>query len=284
MSLIKERIKLTLDKHVAHVELARPDKMNALDMQMIEAIEAVGERIKSDDSIRAVVLSSEGEHFCSGLDKSNFTSLMENANMSLSSASPDTMTSVESKVFKLADRTHGIANVYQYVVWMWRELPMPVIVAIQGVTFGGGLQLMLGGDCRFASPDSRFSVLEMKWGLIPDMGGIQVMRHLVRDDVMRMLSYTAQEFSAVQAKEWGFITDIVEDPIEHSFALAKKIAEQSPDAIRAAKKVISASYGLNAKDGLLLEAQQQDELIGKPNQVEAVVSQFKGRPANFKDA
>ena len=204
MALIHERIKLTVKEHVAHVVLARADKMNALDTQMIEGIESVGEIIKADKTIRAVVLSADGEHFCAGLDKSNFTSLLENANMSLDSDKQSVSKAGHKKSIKLVERTHGIANVYQYVVWMWRELTMPVIVAIQGITFGGGLQLMLGGDCRFASPNSRFSILEMKWGLIPDMGGLQIMRNLVRDDVIRMLSYTAQEFTAEQAKEYRY--------------------------------------------------------------------------------
>ena len=268
MELIHDRVKLIIEDHVAHVVLARSEKMNALDMTMIKAIQVVGERIKEQKIIRAVVLSSEGDHFCSGLDKSALTSLSE---------------SDEKEPFKLANRTHGVSNVYQHVVWMWRELAMPVLVAIQGVTFGGGLQLMLGGDCRFASPASRFSILEMKWGLIPDMGGIQIMRNLVRDDVMRMLSYTAQEFTADQAKEWGFITDIVEDPVAHSLELANKIAQQNPDAIRAVKKVIGESYALSPEQGLLLEAREQDKILGKANQIEAVMSQLQGRPAKFTD-
>ena len=283
MALIHERIKLTVKEHVAHVVLARADKMNALDTQMIEGIESVGEIIKADKTIRAVVLSADGEHFCAGLDKSNFTSLLENANMSLDSDKQSVSKAGHKKSIKLVERTHGIANVYQYVVWMWRELTMPVIVAIHGITFGGGLQLMLGGDCRFASPNSRFSILEMKWGLIPDMGGLQIMRNLVRDDVIRMLSYTAQEFTAEQAKEWGFITDIVEDPVVHAIGLADEIARQSPDAIRATKKVIGESYSLSVEEGLLLEAQEQDKLLGKTNQVEAVMSQLYGRQAKFVD-
>ena len=283
MALIHERIKLTVKEHVAHVVLARADKMNALDTQMIEGIESVGEIIKADKTIRAVVLSADGEHFCAGLDKSNFTSLLENANMSLDSDKQSVSKAGHKKSIKLVERTHGIANVYQYVVWMWRELTMPVIVAIQGITFGGGLQLMLGGDCRFASLNSRFSILEMKWGLIPDMGGLQIMRNLVRDDVIRMLSYTAQEFTAEQAKEWGFITDIVEDPVAHAIGLADEIARQSPDAIRATKKVIGESYSLSVEEGLLLEAQEQDKLLGKTNQVEAVMSQLYGRQAKFVD-
>ena len=180
MELIHERISFVVNNHVAHVSLSRADKMNALDVKMIEAIPLVSERIKQDKSIRAVVLSGEGEHFCSGIDKSNFTSLLEKRHILLDP---------EKTEYVLAERSHGKCNIYQYVVWMWRELPMPVIVAVNGIAFGGGLQLMLGGDMRFASPASRFSIMEMKWGLIPDMGGIQAMGALVRDDVC--LLYTS---------------------------------------------------------------------------------------------
>jgi len=216
MELIHDRVKLAINNHVAHVELSRPEKMNALDILMIKAIQVVGERIKKEKTVRAVVLSSDGENFCSGLDKSIFTSLFNGANIKGESNKHEALKDHHQEIVKLATRTHGVSNVYQYVVWMWRELPIPVIVAAQGVAFGGGLQLMLGADLRFANANSRFSILEMKWGIIPDMGGIQIMRNLIRDDVMRMLSYTAQEFSADQAKEWGFITDIVEDPVAHA--------------------------------------------------------------------
>ena len=280
MSYINERIKLIVEDHIAQVSLARPEKMNALDQLMIDAIVQTGEIIRKDQSIRVVVLSGEGEHFCAGLDKSNFTALLETSEMSLA---PNNSASENAKQFKLADRTHGVSNIYQHLVWLWRELPVPVLVAIEGIAFGGGLQIMLGGDCRFASSKSRFSILEMKWGLIPDMGGIQVMRQLVSDDVIRMLTYTAQEISAQQAKDWGFITDIVDDPLQHCLALAKQITQQNPDAIRVAKKVIEASNDLTAEQGLLLEAQSQDQIVGKPNQIEAVMSQLQKRLAEFSD-
>lgn len=252
-------------------------------MSMIGAIESVGESINADKTIRAVVLSGEGEYCCSGLDKSNFISLLEGVNTSLEPNKQEGSKNDKSKSFKLSDRTHGISNVYQNIVWMWRQLPMPVIFAVNGVTFGGGLQIALGGDFRYASKGSKFSIFEMNWGLIPDMGSTQIMRHLVRDDVIRELTYTGREFSADQAKEWGFITEVVDDPVAHALDFAYGIANNSPDAIRAAKHIIEAANYQSVEEGLLMESLEQDKILGKANQVEAVVSRLNKRQPTFKD-
>jgi len=274
MSLIHERVELTVENHVAHVTLSRAEKMNALDVTMLEAIPMLGEKICADSSIRAVVLSGAGGNFCSGLDKSNFAAILNEEGLPLNKDKPK---------FVLAERTHGISNALQYVAWMWRELPMPVLVAINGAAYGGGLQIALAGDCRYAAPDSTFSILEMKWGLIPDMSSTQTMRHLVRDDIIRELTYTAKFFTAEQAKEWGFITDIVDDPVAHALSLANEIANKNPDAIRASKKLIEAANYQTAEEGLLMESVEQDKVIGQANQIEAVVAQMESRQPKFKD-
>jgi enoyl-CoA hydratase/carnithine racemase len=183
----------------------------------------------------------------------------------------------------LADRTHGFANALQYVVWMWRELPMPVIAAIDGFCLGGGLQIALGADFRYAKADSKFSILEMRWGIVPDMSSTQIMRHMIRDDVIRELTYTAKIFDAEQAKEWGFITEIVDDPLAHAMSVANEIAYKNPDAIRAAKKIIDASNYQTAEEGLLMESVEQDKIMGTPNQVEAVMAELQKRKPDFKD-
>lgn len=274
MIVIHDRIQLTIENHVAHVVLSRADKMNALDVAMLEAIPMVGEKIRSIETIRAVVLSGDGGNFCAGLDKSNFAAILEKKDSFLNSTDPE---------INLAKRTHGIANALQHVVWMWRDLAMPVFVAIEGVALGGGLQIALGGDCRYATPSSRFSILEMKWGLVPDMGSTQIMRHLVRDDIIRELTYTAKIFTAEQAKEWGFITDIVQDPVAHALGIANDVVNSNPDAIRASKKIIEAANYLSVAEGLLMESVEQDNVIGEPNQIEAVMSQLQKREAEFID-
>jgi len=272
--LINDRIELTIENHIATVCLARADKMNALDAKMFEALVSVGETLLSTNGVRAVILTGDGDNFCAGLDKSNFQSML----------TPSDSASVDQQTLptKLSERTHGIANMPQHVVWLWRELPMPVIAAINGVALGGGLQLALGADMRYAGADSRFAILEMKWGLVPDMSSTQIMRHLIADDVIRELTYTARIFSAQEAKAWGFITDIKEDPLAHAQALAQEIASKNPDAIRGAKQIIDQANYQTAAQGLMMESVVQDSIIGTPNQIEAVMSVMQKRAPDFK--
>ena len=273
MPSIDNRFQIDVEDHIAHITMSRPEKMNALDHATFEAIHKVDQFLRADSSIRCVVLSGQGGNFCSGLDKSNFESLF---NKSSDQNSSEVAHGLEA-------RTHGIANHVQYIAWLWRELPMPVIVAIEGVAFGGGLQIALGGDIRYASASSQFSIMELKWGLVPDMSSSQVMRHLIRDDVIRELTYTARIFDAQEALRHGFITDIVESPLESALAKAQEIASKNPHAIRAAKRIIDKSYYQSAAEGLLTESIEQDQIIGKPNQVEAVMANLQKRAPNFKD-
>ena len=214
------------------------------------------------------MLSAEGRAFCAGLDVSNFASMAGGGNGNASQSS-------------LVDRTHGVANLAQHAAWMWRELPMPVIAAVHGVAFGGGLQVALGADIRYAAPDSRFSVMEIKWGLVPDMAGTQLLRHLVRDDVLRELTYTGRIFSAEEAQSMGIVTRVSEDPLADALATAQEIAGRNPDAIRADKRLLNDARYLDAEAGLLEESREQEQLIGSPNQVEAVMAEMEKRPANF---
>lgn len=272
--MINNRIELTIENHIAHVKLSRADKMNALDSDMFDAIPMVGEKIREDLSVRAVVVSGDGGNFCAGLDKSNFAAILDKKGVALDDDSP---------AMVLANRTHGISNALQYVVWMWRELPMPVIAAVDGFALGGGLQIALGADMRYAAADSQFSILEMRWGIVPDMGSTQIMRHLVADDVIRELTYTAKIFTAQEAKDWGFITDIVDDPLAHSMAIAQQITLKNPDAIRASKKILENSHYQTAAQGLLMESVEQDRIMGTPNQIEAVMAELQQRQPNFID-
>jgi len=280
--MINDRINLTVENHIAHVQFSRPDKMNALDPKMFEAIPMVGEQLRSDSGIRVVVVSGDGGNFCAGLDMSNFTALLNKAEQS-GGAGDKNGDDIEPPISNLGERTHGIANDYQYAVWMWRELPMPVIAAIDGVALGGGLQIALGADMRFAHAESRFSILELKWGLVPDMSSTQIMRHLVPDDVIRELSYTARIFGTEDAREWGFITKIVDDPLAHAMQVAQEIASKNPHAVRAAKRIIDSANYQTAEEGLLMESQEQDKLMGAPNQIEAVMAELQKRAPIFND-
>jgi enoyl-CoA hydratase/carnithine racemase len=183
----------------------------------------------------------------------------------------------------LARRTHGNANRAQYAVWVWREIPVPVIAAVHGVAFGGGFQLALGADMRFVAPDARMAVLEIKWGLVPDMAGTQLMRHLVREDIVRELTYTGRIFSGEEAFAIGFATRVCADPRAEALAVAHEIAAKSPDAIRGAKRLLNEAVITDPAAGFVQETVEQLALIGSPNQVEAVMANVQKRAPAFTD-
>lgn len=261
-----DRVNLSLDDHgVAQVRLNRADKLNALDRGMIDRLLTVGHALHELRGLRAIVLSGEGRAFCSGLDVTSFAS--------------DGAVNVE----ELAERSHGNANRFQQVAMQWRKLPVPVIAAIHGVCFGGGLQIACGADIRIAAPDARLAILEMKWGIIPDMGGYALWRELVRDDVLRELIYTNREFSGEEAQKLGFATLLHESPLKRANALASEIASRSPHAIRAAKHLANESRDFGVEAILMAESRAQHDLILSRNMLEAVRSHIEGRPGEFDD-
>ncbi len=264
---MNDRIRITIEDSVADVRLTRPDKLNALDPAMFNALEEAGSALNQTEGLRAVVISGEGRGFCAGLDVERMKALARG----------------ESPIplVDLSRRSHGPANLVQHVVWQWRELPVPVIAAVHGIAFGGGFQLALAADLRLVHPKTRFSILETKWGLVPDMAGTHLMRHLAREDIVRELTYTAREFSAEEALGFGFVTRLVEDPHSAGMKLAREIAARSPDAIRAAKRLLNMSTLSNAGAMLEAETAEQARLIGSENQREAVRAGFENRPPQF---
>ncbi len=272
-----DRIETTLtDEGVADVRLVRTDKMNALDNAMFEALIETGQHLKEDTRVRAVVLSGEGRAFCAGLDMSNFAAMA-----GAGSGDSGGGGSSGRRDQRLATREYGIANRAQYAVWVWREVPVPVIAAVHGVAFGGGLQLCLGADMRYVTADTRMCVMEINWGLVPDMGGTQIMRELVRDDVVRELVYTGREFSGEEAVAIGMATRVCEDPRATAMEAARIIAGLNPDAIEASKRLCNQAPFVSPAEGLMAESVEQDKLIGSPNQVEAVMSRLERRPGRF---
>lgn len=259
--MAEQRVSIAIEDHVADVRLTRPDKLNALDPAMFAALIDAIAQLEATSGLRAVVLSGEGRSFCAGLDMAS-------------------MASAGSGV-DLATRTHGLANDFQQVAWGWRTLPVPVIAAVQGVAFGGGLQIASGTDIRIATPDARFSAMEMKWGIVPDMAGYALWRGNVRDDVLRELVYTAREFDAGEALALGFVTRIAADPHAEAMALARAIAGRNPDAVRAAKRLANLEGDAGAI--LLAESREQAALLRSPNQIEAVMANMQKRAPAFTD-
>lgn len=269
-----ERIKTTITEGVADVRLVRVDKMNALDDAMFAALIETGERLKADKSVRAVVISGEGRAFCAGLDMGNFGKMASGER-----GSPDK----KSVTSGLTPRTHGDSNRAQYAAMVWRDIPVPVIAAVHGVAFGGGFQVALGADFRYVAPGTRFSVMEIKWGLVPDMAGTLLMRNLAREDVVRELTYTGRIFSAEEALAYGFATRIIEDPYAAALATAREIADKSPTAIRAAKRILNAAPDADPAAVLLAESVEQDKLIGGAHQKEAIMANLEQRRPKFAD-
>lgn len=239
----EERVTIAIgEQGIAQVCLSRADKLNALDSAMFDAIIAAGERLATIADLRCVVLSGEGKGFCSGLDLAMLGSLA-------------------GSELQLATRTHGIANRFQQVAMQWRALPVPVIAAVHGVCFGGGLQIAAGADIRVATADARLCVMELKWGIVPDMGHFALWRELVREDVLRELTWTAREFSGEEAQVLGFVTHLDADPLARAMAIAQEIAAKDPAAIRAAKALFGSTVDMATDAILLAESVAQDGLL-----------------------
>ncbi len=270
--MAEQRITVTMDGGVADVRLSRPDKMNALDAAMFEALVDTGERLAADRSVRAVVLHGEGRAFCAGLDMGRFQAM----------ASSEGAAATNNEL-RLMPRSHGNANGAQHAVLVWRKVPVPVIAAVHGVAFGGGFQLALGADLRYVTPDAKLSVLEIKWGLVPDMGGMVLMRRLARSDVVRELVYTGRVISGEEAVALGLATRCVADPLATAREIAREIAAKSPDAIRADKRLLELADASDNAQLLLAESREQVAMLGSPNQVEAVSANLGKRAPRFAD-
>ena len=262
----QDRVSIDLaDNGVAQVRFTRGDKMNALDGAQFEAVLEAGQALREMKGLRVAVLSGEGRAFCAGLDLSS---------MAAGGSNPQA---------KLVDRTHGNANRAQEAAMTWRKCPVPVIAAVHGVCFGGGLQIASGADIRVVHPATRMAVMEMKWGLVPDMGGYALWRGLVRDDTLRELTYTNREFSGEEALGLGFATMIDDDPLARATALAETIANKNPDAIRGSKRLFKVMQEEGEDAILLAESREQDGTMRTPNQVEAVMAEMEKRPPRFAD-
>jgi enoyl-CoA hydratase/carnithine racemase len=260
-----ERVRVEVSDHVATVTLARPEKHNALDQAMFEAIVEAAEQIRATPGVRAVVLHGEGPSFCSGIDVTNAFSAGDGLNGGL-----------EAVLLKVPNR-------FQRTAYDWITLPVPVIAAVHGNCLGGGLQIALGADIRIATPDARLSVMEVKWGLIPDMSITRTLPRLVGIDVAKELTFTGRVLSGKEALDLGVVTRVADDPLAAARALAAEIAARSPDAVRGAKRLFNESWNRPAEETLELEAAIQLRLIGSPNQLAAITAGMTKQPAAFVD-
>ncbi|HXO24656.1 MAG TPA: crotonase/enoyl-CoA hydratase family protein [Streptosporangiaceae bacterium] len=267
--MAEQRVSVTITDGVADVRLTRPDKRNALDGAMFAGLVAAGERLKAESRVRAVVLSGEGPDFCAGLDFGWFQAMRDGERLSAH---------VDLPPGGGPARAAG-----QRAAYVWTEVPVPVIAAVTGNALGGGLQIALGADIRIVAPDARLSVLEIRWGLIPDMTGSQLLPELVGRDVAKELTFTGRMVSGTEAVALGLATRVDPDPRQAALELARSIAGRSPDAIRAAKRLLDLAGRADLKTGFAAEQEEIGALIGSPDQVEAVAAEFERRPPRFTD-
>ena len=276
---IAARVRVDHDAGVAHVRLTRADKRNALDGAMFLAIAAAGERLKIDSSVRAVVVSGDGPSFCAGLDFGSFQAMGSG-----DAGGNGTGSNAAQNGADIGAMAEGrITHLAQQIAWVWQEVPVPVIAALAGHALGGGMQLALGADIRIAHPDTKLSMREVHWGLIPDMTGTLMLSRLVRDDVMKDLVFTGRILPASEGAALGLVTRLSNDPVADALAVAREIAGRSPEAVRGAKRLINRLSNAGAAEHFAAEREIIFKLIGSPNQVEAITANFENRTPVFGD-
>jgi enoyl-CoA hydratase/carnithine racemase len=259
-STSQERVITTVDSNgIAHVQLNRPDKLNACDLAMFEAVAETASHLRQDRAIRAVILSGQGRAFCTGLD---VKAVMKQGNP-------------KTQINRLLERPSGygapdgIGNLAQDVSILWREVPAPVIAVLHGMCYGAGFQIALGADFRYATPDCKMSIMEAKWGLIPDMGASILLKELVRIDVAKELTMTAKILTGEEAHELGLVTHVYNDPLQEAQQFAKSLLEKSPDAIAAAKELYQSTWTATERESLEIETKLQEKLLISWNQLAA---------------
>ena len=259
-------LEITEADGIATVTLNRPDKKNAMSLEMFDALSAAGRDLDRPD-IRAVILTGAGDAFCAGIDLSAMQSFLPR----IDQVRTDLQTFDDSG-----------ANWFQRPTRVWQQLPVPVIAAIDGVCLGAGLQLALAADFRIAAPSSRLSIMEAKWGLIPDMGITTTLPALLRADLAKELMMSARILDAPEALSLGLLTRLSDAPLEDALTLARNLAGKSPDALSGIKTLVDEGWNGPSSRTLALEARLQADIIGGVNQIEAVMSAMQKRPPKFK--
>lgn len=270
---MNDRVRVEVTDGIADVRLCRPEKRNALDQPMFEGLVQAGRDLSADPSVRVAVLHGEGPAFCSGLDFMSFAAMMSG---NLTADSDEVQRAVQ-------DKTEGGASWFQLPAWTWYEAPFPVIAAVQGAAYGAGLHIALGADMRIVAPDAKLAFVEVNWGLVPDMSGSQALRRLVPLDVAKRMAMTGLPIDGEEAERLGLATEVSATPYQRARELAAVIAQKSPDAVRAIKRLLNQSALVPLAEGLDMEFQCSGALMGTPNQLEAIGASFEKRRPRFED-
>lgn len=252
---------------VAELRLNRPEKKNAVTLDLLADLVTACGALADQPGLRAVVLSGVGGDFSAGIDTGVLMSFAGK---------------LDAIKAEMLDPPDGIANRFQAPAKALAELPVPVIAAIDGVCFGAGLQLALAADFRISAPGAKLSIMEGKWGLIPDMGISLSLPKLMPADRAKALIMTARVLSGEEALAEGLVTRLADDPQAAAMAFARELAARSPDAVRASKRLVDALWENRSADGLRLEAELQADLMGAPYQIETVMARMQGREPEYK--
>ncbi len=264
-----ETISLEIVEHIADIRLNRPEKRNAINLELMMSLTAIAKQLKTNKQLRAVVLSGNGEAFCAGMDFEIFTDMLSGE--------------ITGDNTGFEDLSEQGANKGQQMGWLWQEIPVPVIAAVHGAALGAGLNIALGADIRIVTPDAKLGLLEITWGFLPDTSATQSLRHLASLDRIKELIFTGRFFSGQEAYEYGLATELADSPHERALEMATTIAGQNPDAIRRAKDMLNKLPLLSVAEGLALEAKHCQSLLGSPNQLEATAARFEKRAPRFSD-
>ncbi len=261
-----QTLKTDITDQIATVTLNRPEKKNAMSMVMMDELTETGRTLAANKDVRVVIITGADNSFCSGIDL---------ADLMAGAAKMDELR--DSILNPPAGET---SNRFQAPTTIWSTLDVPVIAALNGVVYGAGAQLALGTDFRIAAPDTKFSIMEAKWGLIPDMGISQSLPKLMRADQAMELIMTGRVLEATEAQSLGLLTRIADDPLAEAIAMAELLKTKSPDALKGSKKLVNGTWGCG-EASLKLEAELQAAIMGQANQMEMVMATMQKRAPNF---
>lgn len=252
-------VTLTIKNRLAHVQLQRPEKLNSLTKETFEDLVEIGQRLRSNESVACVVITGAGQAFCAGLDLKEFKTIQGGE---------------ESSAVVLGERLGAARALGQQSVHIWSLLEVPVIAGVHGVAMGGGLQLAIGADVTVVAPDTKMSMMEINWGIIPDLSGTQVLPRRVGASRAKLLTFTGEVFSGRHAGEIGVADEVHDDPVGRALELGRHIANKSRPALVWAKKLIDMAGNVELSEGFDSEQRALAELVGAPEQLDAVNKQL----------
>lgn len=251
---------------IAIVKLNRPEKRNAMSFALLKELVSTAEALKKDRSLRAVILTGENHVFSAGIDLAD-------------------LNNPQNRAYAAWELLKPGQSLFQKAFLIWQQLPIPVISAIEGYCFGAGMQLALASDIRIVHPSTKMSIMESRWGLVPDMGLTRSLKGLIPLDLAKELTLTGRIFEATYAKEIGLITHLSDDPLAQALSLAEEMAARSPDAVAAAKSVLDAMEHAPQKALRLEKLWQFKLLLGKNSRIARAKDknpQLEFEPRQFK--